>query len=186
MKTSTLFGCLGCLSVLASCTHQGVVSQTKPGGTRTRVGVYDSRSIAIAFVGSAVYKATDGKVLADLKAEYDKAKAEGDRDRMAELEAKGKGQQALLHKQGFSTAPVDGMLAHVKDQMADIAEDEGVEAIVSMWDKEALARYDGAELVDVTMPLVDAFKPNDRQRESAIEIREHPPISLKQAEKIED
>ncbi|NQT94653.1 MAG: hypothetical protein HQ559_17995 [Lentisphaerae bacterium] len=186
MKTSVLIGCLGCLCVLASCTQRPMAPQTEHADARPRVGVYDSRAIAIAFVGSEVYKATDGKALADLKAEYDKAKAEGDQDRMAELEAKGKAQQALLHKQGFSTAPVDGMLAHIKNQMAGIAEDAGVEAIVSKWDKEALAKHQGAELVDVTMPLVDAFKPNDRQRKSAIGIQEHPPISLKEAEKIDD
>ena len=182
MRTTILISCLACLSVLTSCTQPA----TEPSGTRPRVGVYDSRAIAIAFVGSEVYNATDGKALADLKAEYDKAKAEGDEDRMAELEAKGKAQQALLHKQGFSTAPVDGMLAHIKDQMPGIAKDAGVEAIVSKWDKGALAKHEGAELADVTIPLVDAFKPNDRQRNSAIEIQKHPPISLKEAEKIDD
>ena len=186
MRASILMVCLGCLSALASCTQQRVVSQTEPRGTRPRVGVYDSRAIAIAFVRSEVYKATDGKALSELRAEYAKAKAEGDKNRMAELEVKGKAQQALLHKQGFSTAPVDGMLAHIEDQIPGIAKDAGVEAIVSKWDRDALAKYRNAELVDVTMALVDAFKPDDRQRKSATEIQKHPPISLKEAEKIDD
>lgn len=38
--------------------------------------------------------------------------------------------------------------------------------------------------MDVTLKLVDAFLPNERQRKSAIEIQKHKPISLEQAEKI--
>ena len=186
IKNSMTVACVGCLCVLTACAEHPVAPQVGRSDERAPVGVYDSRAIAIAFVGSEVYRATDGKALADLKAEYDKAKAEGDRDRMAELEGKGKAQQALLHKQGFSTAPVDGMLAHIKDQMAGIAKAAGVKTIVSKWDKEALAQHKDARVVDVTMALVDAFKPNDRQRKSAIEIQEHPPISLKEAEEIDD
>jgi len=186
MKTSLSIACLACLSVLVSCSQRGAISQTEANAARPRVGVYDSRSIAIAFCGSEIYNTTNGKVLAQLKVDYKKAKAAGDTKRMAELEAKGKAQQTLLHKQGFSTAPVDEILAHIDDQVEKIAEDADVEVILSKWDKDALAKYKNAERVDVTMPLVDAFKPNERQRKSAIEIQKGDPISLKQAEKIDD
>ena len=158
----------------------------KPAGAETRIGVYDSRAIAVAFVGSAAYRASSGKQLADMKAEYDKAKAEGNQKRVAELEKQGKAQQVLLHKQGFSTAPVDDILKHIKDKMPEIAKAAGVGPIVSKWDKDALAKYKSAELVDVTMALVNAFRPNERQRKSAIDIQKHPPISLEEAEKIDD
>lgn len=59
-------------------------------------------------------------------------------------------------------------------------------ALVSKWDKDGLARYRDAELVDVTMALVDALNPNDRQRKSAIEIQKHEPIPLEKAEGIKD
>jgi hypothetical protein len=58
--------------------------------------------------------------------------------------------------------------------------------LVSKWDQETLAKYPSAELVDVTMMLVDAFQPNERQRQSAIEIQKHEPIPLEDAEKIKD
>jgi len=179
-------GCAACLSVLTACTGHPALRESEQSGTRRRVGVYDSRAIAVAFVGSAAWEATAGKRLAELKAQYDKAKADGDRAQMAELEAAGKAQQTLLHKQAFSTAPVDDMLAHIKDQMPAIAKAAGVECIVSKWDKAALAENKDAELVDVTTVLVDAFKPNDRQRKSAIAIQERPPISPRAAERIDD
>lgn len=176
----------GILHTLASGTQPARVPPTEPTGARPRVGVYDSRAIAVAFVGSEVYMATDGKALAELRAEHEKAKAAGDTQRMATLEAKGKAQQAQMHQQAFSTAPVDAILAHIADQMPGTASAAGVAAIVSAWDRDALAMYPNAERVDVTMALVDAFRPNDRQRKSAIEVQKHPPISLEEAGKIED
>jgi hypothetical protein len=140
----------------------------------------------MAFVGSAAHKASDGKKMAEMKAEYDKAKAEGNQKRVAELDAWGNAQQALLHKQGFSTAPVDDILKHIKDQMPEIAKAAGVGVIVSKWDKETLAKYKSLELVDVTMALVNAFHPTEQQLKAAIDIQKQPPISLEEAENIKD
>ncbi|MHC4062053.1 MAG: hypothetical protein ACYSR6_10680, partial [Planctomycetota bacterium] len=58
-----------------------------------RIGIYDSRAIAVAFVGSEVYKATVGKKMADMMAdEYKKAESEGDKKRVEELKAWGEAQ----------------------------------------------------------------------------------------------
>ena len=153
---------------------------------KVRVGIYDSRAIAVAFGGSEAFQASTGKQLAALRAEYNEAKAAGNQKRVAELEAQGKAQQVLLHKQGFRTAPVDDILDHIKDKIPGIAKAAGVGPIVSKWDKDALAKYKSAELVDVTMPLVNAFHPIERQLKFAIEIQKQPPISLEEAEKLAD
>ena len=58
--------------------------------------------------------------------------------------------------------------------------------LVSKWDKDTLAKHPFAERVDVTMQMIDAISPNERQRKSAIEIQKHKPISLNQAENIRD
>ena len=105
----------------------------KPADAKVRIGVYDSRAIVVAFFGSEAFKASDGKELADKKAEYDKAKAEGNQARVAELEAWGKALQIRLHKQGFSTAPVDDILKHVKDKMPEIAKSAGVGRLTVAW-----------------------------------------------------
>jgi len=147
-----------------------------------RVGTYDSRAIAIAFYRSPAF----ANWLADLKAKHEKAKAEGDQKRVAELEAEGKSSQQLAHERGFSTAPVDVILAHIKDQLPEIAKKAGVGPIVSKWDKAALAKYKSSDLVDVTMALVDAFRPDDRRRGLVIDVQKVPPILLEEAENIKD
>ena len=58
--------------------------------------------------------------------------------------------------------------------------------IVSKWDKESLAKYKSAEQVDITMALVDAFHPTEGQLKTAIDIQKKTPISLKEAENIND
>jgi hypothetical protein len=147
-----------------------------------RIGVYDSRSIAVTWPGTESFDQSMRSFLT----EYQKAKAAGDQTRVAELEAEAEAQQQLLHKQAFSTAPVDDILAHIEDSLPGIKESAGVSMLVSKWDKETLAKYPSAELVDVTMMLVDAFQPTELQRQRAVEIQETEPISLEEAEKIKD
>jgi hypothetical protein len=105
---------------------------------------------------------------------------------VARLEAEGKAQQEMAHKQAFSTAPVDDILAHITNSLPEIRKTAGVTAIVSKWDQTQLKRHPGAVTVDVTMKLVDAFQPKERQRKSAIEIQKHKPIPLEQAAHIND
>jgi len=167
------------IMVLTGCDQKPVSSNAE---TIERVGVYDSRAIPIAFAGSPTYK----QWRSGLDAEYQKAKAEGNQKRVEEMEAEGAARQKLMHKQGFSTAPVDNILEHIKDRLPAVKQKAGVSVLVSKWDKKTLAKYPSAELVDVTPELIDAFDPNERQRKSAIAIQKHKPISLKQAENIKD
>jgi hypothetical protein len=88
--------------------------------------------------------------------------------------------------QAFSTAPVDDILAHITSALPEIQRTARVTAIVSKWDEAALRKHPGAERVDVTMLLVDAFQPNERQRKSAIQIQKQKPISLERATHIKD
>ena len=149
---------------------------------KERVGVFDSRSVAVAFAGSEAHEAS----LRLLVAEHDKAKAAGDIKRVKELEAEGKARQKRAHAQAFSTAPVDDILEHIKEQLPEIKTQAGVSVLISKWDTKELAKHRSAEQVDVTLALVDAFKPSEKQRKSAIEIQRHKPISMRRAERIHD
>jgi hypothetical protein len=147
-----------------------------------RIGVYDSRAVAVAWVGSPTFNAT-------MKPLYDEAataKAAGDAERLKEINAKGEARQRQLHMQGFSTAPVDDILAHLGERLPAIRQTAGVATLVSKWDKAALARYEGAERVDVTMALVDALEPNARQRQCAVSVQQHKPVPLWQARLLKD
>jgi hypothetical protein len=148
----------------------------------TRIGIYDSRAVAVGFVGSKVYKATAGKQLDAMMAERKKAEAAGDAQRVKELKAWGKSQQALLHRQGFGTAPVDDILAYISDRLPAIRKQAHVDLLVSKWDIETLAKHKSAARVDVTMRLVEAFGPNERQMKSAIEIQKHDPVPMEKLE----
>jgi hypothetical protein len=172
-----------CLSLCAASAPAQEPANSS--GAKVRVGVYDSRAIAVAFGDSEAWQASTGKQLA-MRAEYNAAKAAGNQKRVAELEAQGKAQQTLVHKQGFSTAPVDDILKNIQDKLPEIAKAAGVSAIVSKWDKDALAKYQSAELVDITMPLVNAFHPTERQLKFAIDIQKQAPISLEEAEKMDN
>jgi len=61
--------------------------------------------------------------------EHEKAKAAGDTKRVKELEAWGEKQHRKLHRQGFGRAPVDDILAHVKDKFPEVACKTGVNVI---------------------------------------------------------
>lgn len=181
MKTSFV---LISLSVLIGAIgfQQSSLAQGKDSKAKERIGIYDSRAVAVAFAGSLVHE----KQLRQLMAEHKKAKEAGELETVARLEAEAKARQMKAHKQAFGTAPVDDILAHITNVLPEIQRTADVTAILSKWDKTGLKTHPGAEKVDVTMMLVDAFEPNERQRESAIEIQKHKPISLKQAERSED
>ncbi len=149
---------------------------------KERIGVYDSRSVAVAYAGSPAHQAS----MAPLYEEHKKAKAAGDKKRIKELEKEGQASQQRAHTQAFSTAPVDEILATIKDQLPEIKTRAGVSALISKWDEKELAKHPNAEQVDVTLALIDAFKPSERQRKSALEIQRHKPISIRQAERIKD
>lgn len=166
--------------VVAIVTGLMALAETAAADEAVRIGVYDSRSVAIAFVGSEVYQKTRGKLLASKMGERRRAKEEGNRKKVAELEAWGKAQQERLHQQGFSTAPVDDILALIKDRLPAIRKEARVEHLVSKWDRETLQGLAGAEQVDVTMQLIEAFEPNEKQKKSAVEIQKHEPVPLEE------
>ncbi len=151
-----------------------------------RVGVYDSRSIAIAFVNSPAYKQYVQPILNANHQAYAQAVEDGDTDRVEQLKAWGQAHQTKLHMQAFSTEPVDELLKHVQSSLPLIKQQTGVDRLVCKWDKQAMAEVGKAQQVDVTLLLIDAFKPTPTQRKAAIEILKHQPIALDAARHIDD
>ena len=141
-----------------------------------RIGIYDSRAVAVAYAGSSFQQAK----MSDLVSQQKKAKAAGDKREIARLEAEGRAWQAQLHRQGFGTAPVDDLLAHISNELPKIQTDASVTQIISKWNQPELKRHKNAEQIDVTMKLVDAFHPSERQRQHAIEIQKKKPAKLKE------
>jgi hypothetical protein len=178
--SAMIWATLAALALALPCV--GFAQAKKPTKAPERIGVYDSRSVAVAYAGSAAQE----RELRELKAAHQKAKAAGDRQEVARLEAEGQAMQKKAHQQAFSTAPVDDLLAHITNSLPDIQKAAGVTALISKWNQAELKKHAGAETVDVTPQLIDAFHPNDRQRERALEIQQHKPVSLKHAGRIKD
>ena len=168
--------------ILIGGLTQSSLAQGQDSKDKERIGIYDSRAIAVAFAGSPIQE----KELRKLMEERKKAREAGDLETVAKLEAEGKARQVKLEKQGFGTAPVDDILARITDALAEIQKTDGLSAIISKWDETELKKHPGAGTVDVTMKLVDALQPNERARKNAVEIQTHKPISPEEADKIKD
>ena len=154
------------------------LTSTAPAQSNTteRIGIYDSRAVAVAYAGSSFQKTK----LNNLVSEQQKAKAAGDKKAIARIEAEGRAWQAQLHQQGFGTAPVDDLLAHISSELPKIQVDASVTQLISKWNEPELRKHASAEKIDVTMKLVDAFHPSERQRNYAIEIQKKKPAKLRE------
>lgn len=143
---------------------------------RTRIGVYDSRAVAIAYGRSAAM----ARSLEELRTQHEAAKKAGDRAAVKQLEARGEARQIRLHLQAFSTAPVEDCLEVVRDSLPDVARRAGVAVIVSRPD----FHDDSVELVDVTAELAALFNPDAKTLEIIAEARKRPPAAIEDIAKV--
>ncbi len=148
----------------ATTSARGVAQQPPSSAEASvRIGVYDSRALAVAFAGSKAFE----DELKPLMASYRSAESAGNKDEMAKADAKIKDIQARLHKQAFQGSAVDEIVATIPDALRSITEREHLQAIVAKSDKATLERYSNAAQVDVSMELIEALHPNTRQLEIA-------------------
>ena len=145
-------------------------SQENTSGSSVRVGVFDSRAVAMAYFRSEAFK----RQLNEMRVEYKKAKAAGDEKRVKELGVQGPALQALMHKQGFSTWPVDNILEKIKGKIPEIAKEAKVDIIVSKWD--IVYQRAGVEFVDVTDLMVKPFYPDKSTLKIIKEIQKKDPV----------
>lgn len=143
-------------------------SATAPAAARVRIGVYDSRAIAVAYIASTFHEQEMRALQQSLKSAQDA----GDTKKADAIKQEGSNRQTLAHLQGFGSAPVDQMLSAIKDRIPQIARAANLQAIV------ASADYLSADVerVDVTDQLVAEFKPNERTLKSIEALRKTPPI----------
>ena len=175
-----IFAGWGCQTIVDNQQSAGSGKATKE-----IIGIYDSRAIAVGFIGSEIYSRTAGAEMKEKMAAYAAAKETGDQLLMAELEAWGQAQQAVRHRQGFSTAPIDDILQYIKPDIDRIISEKGLSGMTSKWDKSLKAQYLNAHLVDITIELLDALSPNDKQRMSALEIMKSHPVPLENLQDID-
>ena len=158
---------------LASPPSRGVRQQSARG---LRLGVYDSRALAVAYVRSDL----NTKRLGELEARRAKAESRGDRKEVAAIEAEGQRLQRRFHLQGFSAAPIDDILAHIRQDIPAIAETAGVDAIVNRW--SLVHHRESVEIVDLTEAMVAPFHPDAQTLALIRDLKATQPLDLDQAE----
>jgi len=144
-------------------------AQSNP-AEKLRVCTYDARAVAVAYAGSEM----NDKQLKEKMQELKDAEARKDAKRVKELKAWGESHQWLLHMQGFAGAPVEDILARVKDQVAAAAKSARVKVVARKVD------YSDAdvEVVDITDDIVKLFKPSEKTLKQIRQLRTQPAIDM--------
>lgn len=134
-----------------------------------RVGVFDSRAVAVAY-----FHSKHNTQIAKLMEEDRSAKAAKDEKKIAELRTKGKKLQDKFHLQGFGKVPVDDLLACMKDSLPGVAKEAGVDLIVDDFSWAAA----GVQTIDVTDRLVKLYEPNEKTLKMVAGMKEAKPVPL--------
>lgn len=161
-------------SAIALCVLAGPTTFAQSKENTLRIGVYDSRAIAIAYCNSTEFR----KSLDAVTADYQKAKSVKDDKRIKEIETQMKAGQRRLHEQGFSTGSVANIVAKIKDSLPAVAKKAGVDLIVSKW--EVSYQSPGVKLVDVTGDLVALFHVSEKGLGWIKDIPNHAPLPIEQ------
>ena len=176
MRISAFTAVLATIVLAAGCAHQSEPLAVRasltvlPDQGQVRVGVYDNRSICMAWFHS---KYND---LAEKRKEYEQAKQAGDDERIKEFEALGPKLQRRLHFQGFGRAPVTELLAYVEDQLPALAKELGVDVIAF----ECNYSGDNVEIVDITLDLVMLYDPSPETIKRVKDVMKHDPVALEE------
>jgi len=156
--------------------EQGSREQQTDRRPAVRIGTYDSRAVAVAYVRSEL----SARQMKELKRQHGDAVKANDQKRIEQLNDQGEAMQIRLNLQGFSTAPIDDVLDTVRDRLPQVARQKDVIVITRIAD-----HHDGSvELVDVTDELVALFGPNDQTLKIIRELRMQPPVAIEVAARM--
>lgn len=179
---TTLRMALALICVLAGPAYtiaEAQQSSEQTAESQVRIGTFDSRALAIAYARSEAFE----QHVKELKAELERARADGDEERVKELESEGPALQALLHKQGFSTWPVDNILDQIRERVPQIAEQAGVDVIVCKWDIVYPQASDAC--IDITALMVEPFEPSENTLEILKALQNQDPVPLEAVQEHE-
>ena len=140
--------------------------------TKLRIGVFDSRAVAIAFYQSKF--SNTQQTFGDLRTKMEEAKGKDDKEAIAKIEREATLRQAMMHQQGFGDGSVINITGTIKEKMAQLAEDENLTAIVSKW--ELVFSSADIELVDITVKVVDFFEPNEKMKMMTENVMQSEPV----------
>jgi hypothetical protein len=153
MKRILTLACALCAVAPLAAAGERVEAPAKP-----RIGVYDSRLVALAYYNSDEHK----QLLQQLKTDAVAASA----------------LQELQHYQVFSNASIPNVMEKLSGVLPAVAKDAGVSVIVSKW--ELAIRGDDVEYVDVTDALVKTLHPDAKVQKWIADMKTKDPVPLLQ------
>jgi hypothetical protein len=180
MKYKQLIAMVTILANVAGATLVGAAATEESNASAQRIGAYDSRVLAYAHFWTAEHQ----QQLKDKAKTAQTAKSAGDSAQFDRLSKEMAAEQERIHREVFSTAPAAEAMAELKPRLAEIQKQAAVSALVSKWDKQALASYKSAQQVDVTDLLVREFKLEPKQMKTIEEIKKQKPVPLEKIDKL--
>ncbi len=171
MKIALIGTALLVVGSLTACQNARAASTQEEAPTLV-VGTFDSRAVAIAYAASDEFRAKMSAMQEELK----QAREAGDTKRVNELEEAGPRLQKVFHTQAFSNAPVRDLVATIQKELPGLAEQAGVDVIVSKW--SLTYQKPSARFVDVTTLVAGAFDPDEKALKHIREIVQTDPVPL--------
>lgn len=128
-----------------------------------KVGTFHEPSLVVAY-----YRSPQWAEISQAKiSEMENAKKANDTKKVAEMRSWGQNHQELAHRQLAGEAPLTNILEAMAPAFEEIARKAGVARIVGSQQSQA----QGVETVDVTDPLLDWLKADERTRKICAELR---------------
>jgi hypothetical protein len=153
------------------------VGESQPTKQKIRIGVFNTRAVALAYGRSKMGMEEINKLIAEAK----EAKEKGDKKKFQKLDAELRMWQDKAHWQVFSVCNIDDILAHIRPHYEEIAKKAGVIVIV----EQAVYTDKNVEVVDVTELMAEQFGPDEKTQKIMKDIMKHPPLSFEQMKKHE-
>lgn len=123
---------------------------------KLRVGVYDSRAIAVACFNSSMHK----DPMVDLRNKMKTARDANDTKTISEIEWEAVIRQAIGHDKGFGSGSVMTEIEIVKKELSELAKKEKLDLVVSKW--ELAFKGEKTEIIDITDKIARFFKPDNK------------------------
>ena len=178
MKTKLCSTWIVAAVFIGACVMNSRAAETN---NTPRIGIYDSRAVAYAWFWTDQHQ----KALKDLMQSARAARTTGDTNAFDSLSGQLRHHQDQMHREVFSTAPAAEAFTELKDRLPAIRKKAGVTALVSKWDAEQLAKYPGAETVDVTDTLVHEFiTPTEQQQKVLSEMPKVKPLPIEECNEL--
>ena len=136
---------------------------------KIRVGIYDSRFIAVAYYNSKYFK-----LMPEVTQKMKTAKEKNDTTEMSNINKEMSLRQRFIHEQGFGKGSVCYIIEEMKDKISELAKNEKLNIIVSKW--ELNFKGSNVEIIDITEKIANLYEPTNNIKEMIKDFNNNEPV----------